>query len=325
MSSSGTGGNSGGVESGLVAGEGFRGYLLAVYKFIRPHTVRGTILASVCGVARALGELTTPLAMMPWLELLPNAIKGLMALILGNAFIVGINQIYDVDIDRVNKPFLPVAADELSGKQAWVLVLLGGIAGPLLVSSTFSPLITKLYAFGLFIGGIYSVPPLRLKRFPLAAGLTIATVRGFLLNFGVYYAAREALGMPFLWSPGVAFLACFMTVFAGTIAVAKDLPDIDGDALFGVETFSTRLGVKRIAELVTGALCLNYAAAIAAALVAPAGTFRTAVMVPGHALLAAWLLRSHAKLEPESQTSVKAFYKRIWDLFYLEYFMYPFL
>ena len=36
-----------------------------------------------------------------------------------------------------------------------------------------------------------SVPPFRFKQYPLVAGLTIATVRGFLLNFGVYYAARE--------------------------------------------------------------------------------------------------------------------------------------
>ena len=46
-----------------------------------------------------------------------------------------------------------------------------------------------------------SVPPFRFKQYPLVAGLTIATVRGLLLNFGVYYAAREALGLPFLWSP----------------------------------------------------------------------------------------------------------------------------
>ena len=36
----------------------------------------------------------------------------------------------------------------------------------------------------------------QLKRFPLAAGLTIATCRGFLLNFGVYYATREARRSP---------------------------------------------------------------------------------------------------------------------------------
>ena len=48
---------------------------------------------------------------------------------------------------------------------------------------------------------IYSVPPLRLKRFAVPAFLIIATVRGFLLNFGVYHAVRAALGLPFVWSP----------------------------------------------------------------------------------------------------------------------------
>jgi homogentisate solanesyltransferase len=42
--------------------------------------------------------------------LLPRALLGLLALLCGNGFIVGINQIYDVDIDVVNKPFLPVAS-----------------------------------------------------------------------------------------------------------------------------------------------------------------------------------------------------------------------
>ena len=42
--------------------------------------------------------------------LLPRAALGVLALLCGNGFIVGINQVYDVDIDAVNKPFLPVAA-----------------------------------------------------------------------------------------------------------------------------------------------------------------------------------------------------------------------
>jgi homogentisate solanesyltransferase len=44
--------------------------------------------------------------------LLPRAALGVVALLAGNGYIVGINQIYDVDIDAVNKPFLPVAAGE---------------------------------------------------------------------------------------------------------------------------------------------------------------------------------------------------------------------
>ena len=45
--------------------------------------------------------------------LLPRALLGLVALLCGNGYIVGINQIYDVDIDVVNKPFLPVASGTL--------------------------------------------------------------------------------------------------------------------------------------------------------------------------------------------------------------------
>lgn len=33
-----------------------------------------------------------------------------------------VHQIYDEDIDKVNKPFLPVAAGELTHQQAWMLV-----------------------------------------------------------------------------------------------------------------------------------------------------------------------------------------------------------
>ena len=43
----------------------------------------------------------------------------------------------------------------------------------------------------------------RLKRSAVAAFLIIATVRGFLLNFGVYYSTRAALGAGFVWSPAI--------------------------------------------------------------------------------------------------------------------------
>ncbi len=92
-------------------------------------------------------------------------------------------------------------AGELSKAQGWLLcaALAGG--GLVIVATKFGSLITKLYSFGLFLGTIYSVPPLQLKRFAVAAFMIIATVRGFLLNFGVYHAVRAALGLPFVWSP----------------------------------------------------------------------------------------------------------------------------
>merc|ERR1712070_59315 len=177
-------------------------------------------------------------------------------------------------IDQVNKPFLPVAAGRLTPKAAWAIVSGSLAAGLALVRYTFSPLIFRLYAFGLAIGGLYSVPPFQLKRFPLAAGLTIATCRGFLLNFGVYYATREALGLGFLWSAPVAFLARFMTVYAAVIAVTKDLSDVEGDRKGGIDTFASRFGTSAVASGATFVLVCNYAAAIVTALLAAPGTFR---------------------------------------------------
>ncbi len=65
--------------------------------------------------------------------MLPRAVIGMIALLLGNAYIVGINQIFDRDIDVLNKPFLPVASGEMSTNVAWMAVILSGIAGPMIV------------------------------------------------------------------------------------------------------------------------------------------------------------------------------------------------
>ena len=107
--------------------------LKALYKFTRPHTIRGTILASITGTTRALIDTPGAIATVNWGFMLPRAIVGMVALLLGNAFIVGINQIYDKDIDELNKPFLPVASGEMSKRTAWIAVIFSGALGPILV------------------------------------------------------------------------------------------------------------------------------------------------------------------------------------------------
>jgi homogentisate solanesyltransferase len=188
--------------------------------------------------------------------------------------------------------------------------------------SFFPPLLFKLYMIGWLLGGAYSVPPVRTKQNPLLAGLTIATVRGFLLNFGIYYAVKDALGVPFSWSPKVAFIARFMTMFATCIAVTKDLPDIEGDKAFQISTFATKVGVPKIAKGATAFLLINYVHAILTGVLSAPGAFRLLPMLGGHAALAAMLLLRYTQLDPESMPSIKVYYKHIWDLFYLEYALY---
>ncbi|XWS56128.1 hypothetical protein CRYUN_Cryun09bG0059800 [Craigia yunnanensis] len=294
----------------------------ACWRFLRPHTIRGTALGSVALVARALIENSN---LIKW-SLLLKAFSGLIALICGNGYIVGINQIYDIGIDKVNKPYLPVAAGDLSVQSAWFLVIFFAATGLLIVGYNFGPFITYLYSLGLFLGTIYSVPPFRMKRFPVAAFLIIATVRGFLLNFGVYYATRTALGLPFQWSAPVAFITTFVTLFALVIAITKDLPDVEGDRKFQISTLATKLGVRNIAFLGSGLLLVNYVAAVLAAVYMPQA-FRRSLMIPAHIFLALCLIFQAWLLEQANYTkeAISGFYSFIWNLFYAEYAIFPFV
>ncbi|XP_043692471.1 homogentisate solanesyltransferase, chloroplastic [Telopea speciosissima] len=294
----------------------------AFWRFLRPHTIRGTALGSTALVARALIEHSS---LIRW-SLLFKAFCGLVALMCGNGYIVGINQIYDIGIDKVNKPYLPIAAGDLSVQSAWLLVLCFAASGLLIVGLNFGPFITSLYCLGLFLGSIYSVPPFRLKRFPVAAFLIIATVRGFLLNFGVYYATRAALGLTFEWSAAVAFITAFVTLFALVIAITKDLPDVEGDRKFQISTFATKLGVKNIAFLGSGLLLVNYLGAILAAVYMPQA-FKRNLMIPIHIILALGLLFQAWLLDQANyaKDAISGFYRFIWNLFYAEYIIFPFI
>ena len=294
----------------------------AVWKFVRPHTIRGTILGTTAIVTKCL--LNNPELFNA--SLVPRAALGLVALLCGNGYIVGINQIYDVDIDKVNKPFLPVAAGELSVPLAWAACATFAALGAAIVLTNFGPLISKLYCFGLFLGTVYSIPPFRLKQNPVAAFAIIATVRGFLLNFGVHHATTAALGLPFRWSPPIVFITCFVTLFAVVISITKDLADIEGDKKFNIDTFATKLGVKGVSYLGSGLLLVNYVAAVGAA-VANAGWFNQPLMIGAHALFSAFLIVKTKALETEGFTkaAVQRYYQNIWYLFYSEYLILPFI
>jgi homogentisate solanesyltransferase len=330
----------------------------ALYAFTRPHTVRGTFLAALTGCIRAiidsreqllarskssagslvpagrlgsefLGTLTGILVSLDW-TLVPKALWGIFALVLGNAFIVGINQIYDRDVDRVNKPFLPLAAGMMTTKQAWMLCIASIALGVWIVYRHFSRTILGLYLVGTTIGALYSVPPFRWRNVPLLAALTIACVRGLLLNIGVYVATKEALRLNLSWTPALRLFIMIMSVFAGVIAVTKDLPDVHGDRLHQVPTFASRLGVAKVARMASATLS-SMLVGVAAISLMPEARFHFRVWVLGFGHLAlSWyfLTQVHGRLMrlgPENLEALRTYYKGIWNVFYLEFLLYIFI
>jgi homogentisate phytyltransferase/homogentisate geranylgeranyltransferase len=276
-----------------------------LWRFSRPHTVIGTAL-SVVGLY-VIADAATP----AW-DLAATVLVGLMV----NVAIVGVNQITDVEIDRVNKPFLPIAAGELSLGAAKVIVGVCTVA-PLALAVTQGPWETAAVAAGLAVGALYSLPPVRLKRHPVAASLCISGVRSVVVNLGVYWHFAGRI------DPPVIALCLFVLPFSLAIAILKDVPDIEGDRRYSIRTFTVRLGPERVFRAGLAALLTAYAGMI---LVAPwllIDHANPVVLASGHIAAAALLVYWAKAADPRRHTEFTRFYMRVWMLFFLEYLLVP--
>jgi homogentisate phytyltransferase/homogentisate geranylgeranyltransferase len=279
-----------------------------LWRFARPHTIVGTALSIAGLYAIAASESHATGAA----DLLATLVAGLAV----NVAIVGVNQLTDVEIDRVNKPYLPIAAGDLT-PQAATAIVAACTALPLAMALTQGAAETVAVAAGLAAGAAYSLPPLRLKRFPLAASLCITGVRSLVVNLGVYWHFAHAIAAP-VWA-----LCLFVLPFSFAIAVLKDVPDIEGDRAYRIRTFTVRLGPRRVFQIGLAALGLAYAGMIVAGPLLLAGHAQPAVLVAGHLAAVALLAHWARSARPGDQLAFTRFYMRVWALFFLEYLLVP--
>jgi homogentisate phytyltransferase / homogentisate geranylgeranyltransferase len=291
--------------------------LITVWKFSRPHTIIGSVISIVTLFFIMCEKIdTTCLSYL------------IMALIIGitcNIFIVGINQIADVHIDKINKPYLPIPAGALSVYQAKIIVF-----SSLFISLGLALFITP-YLFGIIalattIGWAYSMPPLYLKKHHMTAALAIATVRGVLLNAGGFlvfnYLINDSLEMP----ENVQILTGFIIVFSIVISWFKDLPDMEGDAKYRIKTFAILHSPKVV--LITGNLIVGLAYLFSINMkyidfiISNIPSFETKVLFYGHIILFALFLINAFFINLNEHLSIKKFYKRFWWFFFAEYILY---
>ena len=146
------------------------------------------------------------------------------AMALGQAFGQAVNQIEDIEIDRINKPYRPLPSGKLTEKEAWRFSLFLFILSEALViySLYYFSFVTLLNLLAFF----YSVEPIRAKKY-IWSVLWMALSRGALPAFIV-------LG----WNPIV--LVVFTWVL--TFQITKDFGDEIGDKKYGVKTIPNTLG-----------------------------------------------------------------------------------
>ncbi|CAK0793838.1 unnamed protein product [Prorocentrum cordatum] len=323
--------------------------LRALWDFTRPHTLVGTLISipalHLFAAAPVLHAATPAARAVLGSQLASAVVVALLPAMLMNVYIsvTGLNQIFDIDIDKQNKPHLPLASGRLSLPAAWTVVAIAAtLAGGLAwchMGQPGSETLMGILVSSFVLGTAYSAPPFRLKRSPFLAAFCIVVVRGLIVNLGFYSYASMASDL----SPGVALdrrslvAGAFFAIFGLVIALMKDVPDVLGDRSANIRSLSVRFGPDRVfgwAAALLAALLAGTSLALAAAGVAclvPPGRQPGTALARGAAAaaaLACWRLlctrwRGVDPQDPASRGSADSFYMLVWKVFYVSYLVLP--
>jgi len=206
----------------------------------RPYTLLAPGVGIVCGALLAWTQAEVSLTVDNRLLLITLGMLSAMVL---NAASNIINEIYDLEIDRINKPTRPLPAGTVSIKAARRLSLTLYALSLILAAAVNTPFLC-LVAIAALATVLYSVPPFRTKRHWLWAALTIAVPRGALLKV----AGWAVLGS--IWQSEPWLIGSVYGFFLLGASATKDFSDIEGDASHGCNTLPVRFGVHKAAWMI---------------------------------------------------------------------------
>jgi len=222
-----------------------QGRAAAFIELGRPFTLIAPALGFASGAASAAGAF--PPETWRWELVALPAVGSLMAAVL-NAGNNALNQIYDLEIDRVNKPKRPLPSGRLTVGDAWVFTVVT-YAAALVLAWLVAPggrhecfrIVSAAVVFTI----LYSVPPWRTKRLGIWANVTVAIPRGVLLKVSGWSAVKTVIGAE-PWYIGAIF-----GLFLLGATTTKDFADMEGDARGGCRTLPLQFGVTRAAWLIS--------------------------------------------------------------------------
>ena len=217
------------------------GSRLALYwEFSRPFTLIAPALGMLSGGVAALGAYP-PFPLTPHLFL--NLVLGtLMAAVL-NAGSNTLNQIYDLEVDRVNKPKRAIPSGRIGITEAHLVTAAFFFLGLLLAW------LVNVQCFLLALGATlltmaYSMPPFRTKARGLWANLTIALPRGVGLKVAGWSCVKTVVA----WEPWM--IGLIFGLFLLAASSTQDFADIPGDRAGGCKTLPILYGVRKAAWMI---------------------------------------------------------------------------
>jgi 4-hydroxybenzoate polyprenyltransferase len=226
--------------------------LRALADFARPFTLVAPALGFASAAATAVGA--HPRETWSWGLLVFPAIGALMAAVL-NIASNGLNQIYDFEIDCINKPKRPLPSGRMSRREAWAVTIVAfaaSLALAWLVAPGGRHECFWMVAAAALITTCYSVPPVRTKQRGIWANVTIAIPRGVLLKVAGWSSVKTAVGLE-PW-----FLGAVFGLFLLGATTTKDFADMEGDRRGGCRTLPIQFGVTRAAWMISPSFVLPF-------------------------------------------------------------------
>jgi 4-hydroxybenzoate polyprenyltransferase len=239
-------------------------------EFSLPFTLVAPALGFASGAVTAAGAYPREPITGGWFV---YPIIGLVMAAVLNAASNALNQIYDLEIDRINKPRRPLPSGRMTTREAWTFTLVTymialGLAW--LVAPRGRRECFWIVVAATAITVIYSVPPFRTKRLGIWANLTIAIPRGLLLKVAGWSAVKTVAGSE-PW-----FIGAIFGLFLLGASTTKDFADMEGDARGGCRTLPIIYGVRRAAWMISPSFIVPF-------LMISGGTF--AGILTGNAVL----------------------------------------
>ena len=285
------------------------------WRFSRPHTIIGSLLSTwslYFMSAYPQAEVKNQIALF---------LLTLISAIGCNLYIVCLNQLTDIELDKLNKPHLPLASGEISRSTARVIIAVSALVS---VISAYSAG-WLMFALVLIVGALgtaYSVPPLKFKKHHFGAAFSITLVRGVLVNILMFlhfqWEIAQTLEFPLYMLP----LVLFMILFSIGIAWLKDIPDIKGDRNHGIETLAVNRGSRWVFRGAISLVSFSYLTLVLWGFVGLPG-FNKVFLSSFHFVVWVLFLLGSLKANPFIKKDVKVFYRFYWVLFFVEYLFYP--
>ncbi|KAF6165459.1 hypothetical protein GIB67_028018 [Kingdonia uniflora] len=302
--------------------------LISVYRFIRIEPMIGivmTVLTTSILPIETISELSPAYII--------GVLKVLVPMILMQIYNVGINQLYDIDIDKANKPYLPLASGELSiaaGRSITVtcatLVCCYCLSIAMGLMSRSPPLLASILTI-FVVGGAYSIDVSSLnlwKNNTYLTSLVVTTMAVFSHQLAIFlHLQKYVLGKPMLLKKSIIFATAFMCICIPGTTFFKDVPDVDGDRANGTMTLSVKWGKENVFKLVLGMLMVAYGGAVVVGTTLPRLLNRI-VVVMGHSIIASILLFHAQKLDLSDNHATESFYLLLWMLKSVQGFLLPF-